>query len=182
MAPLDMITFPVRPEWRAAARYVGHRQVGTWLREVVDDFMETGPGRYFPILPLDWHRERFKAIRTADGHAYGPHEVRGLVACCFGIYRGCYRIGADRQYEAQFTLAHVPTGRRFATLNRVRDCKALAEALAPLRMHWHLSDPDKVVGADVERFNALVREYEKAAEPVHLVFWSGVGGRVGDRR
>jgi hypothetical protein len=168
MAPLHTLTLTVPPEWRQAARYAGHRHVKTWLECVVEDFLETGPGRYFPILPLDWHRGAFHAIRTSDDVNYAPHDVRGLVAGPFGIFKGIYRIYADPLYQESFTLTHTPTGRRLAVLDRVRSCKQLAEALAPLRMHWHLADPDRVGGEDVERVNALVREYEQADLPERL--------------
>jgi len=163
----DAVTLALRPAWQAAARYTG-RPVAAWIAAVVEDYLRNGAGRFFPLLPLDWHREGFKAIRTDDGKTYGPHDVRGLVACCFGIYRGCYLIRDDPAREPEFTLAHVPTGRRLAVLDRVRSCKRLAEVLAPLRMGWHEIDPGKVCGADVERFNALVAEYERAALPLRL--------------
>ncbi|HEX3529171.1 MAG TPA: hypothetical protein VH988_19100 [Thermoanaerobaculia bacterium] len=173
----DTVTLPTRPEWRQAAHYAGHRYVWTWLREVVEEFLETGPGRFFPILPLDWHRSTFKAIRTHDGKTYGPHEVRGLVARCFGIYRGRDVIRADPKHDHAFTLSHIPTGRRLATLERVRSCKRLAEALAPLRMNWHAIDPERVAGTDAAKVAALVKEYETAAFPIRPVYTAGVGGR-----
>ena len=179
---METLTLPARPEWHQAARYAGHRHVAAWVRSVVGDFLETGPGRFFPILPLDWHRSTFKAIRTDDGKTYGLHEVRGLVAGPFGIHRGCHVIRADPERDATYTLAHVPTGRRLATLDRVGACKRLAEVVAPLRMNWHEGDPDQVAGADAERVNALVKEYERAALPPGLRDdrerrHAGVGGR-----
>jgi len=175
---LDTLTLPTRPEWLQAARYAGHRHVAAWVRAVVGDYLETGPGRFFPILPLDWHRGAFQAIRTDDGKTYTPHEVRGLVARCFGIYRGCHIADSSKG----FTLAHVPTGRQLATLDRVGACKRLAEAVAPLRMNWHAIDPDQVGGADAGKVNALVKEYEHAALPASLRDdrdrpHAGVGGR-----
>src|SRR5437868_771637 len=100
---METLTLPVRPEWIQAARYVGHKDVRTWLRDVVDDFLETGPGRFFPILPLDWHRGAFQAIRTDDGNTFAPHEARGLVARCFGIYRGRDVIRTDPERDHEFT-------------------------------------------------------------------------------
>jgi hypothetical protein len=167
------VTLPTRPEWLQAARYAGHRHVAAWVRSVLGDFLETGAGRFFPILPLDWHRSTFQAIRTADGHTYSAHEVRGLVSGPFGIYAGSYIAGASRG----FTLAHVPTGRKLATLGRVRSCKRLAEALAPLRMGWHQTDPERVAGADAEKVNALVARFELDAIPPRLDTCAGVGGR-----
>jgi len=174
---LDTLTLPARAEWLQAARYAGHRHVAAWVRSVVGDFLETGPGRFFPILPLDWHRGAFQAIRTDDGKTYAPHEVRGLVACCFGIYRGRDVIRADPERDHEFTLTHIPTGRQLATLDRVGACKRLAEAVAPLRMNWHDIDPERVAGADAGKVNALVKEYQAAAFPVRPVYTAGVRGR-----
>jgi hypothetical protein len=172
---LDTIALPVPAEWHQAARYAGHRHVAAWVRSVVGDFLETGPGRFFPLLPLVWHRGTFQAIRTDDGNTYAPHEVRGLVAGPFGIYAGSYVVGAPRG----FTLAHVPTGRKLAVLDRVRSCKRLAEVVAPLRMGWHEVDPEKVGGADAGKVNALIAAHERAARPPEP---SGVCAGVGGRR
>jgi hypothetical protein len=174
---LDTLTLPTRPEWLQAARYAGHRHVAAWVRSVVGDFLETGPGRFFPLLPLDWHRGAFQPIRTDDGKTYGPHEVRGLMAGPFGIYRGRDVIRADPERDHEFTLTHIPTGRQLATLDRVGACKRLAEALAPLRMNWHATDPDQVAGDDAAKVAALVKEYEAAANPIRPVYTAGVRGR-----
>jgi hypothetical protein len=173
MAP-DTLTLPVPPEWHQAARYAGHKSVNTWVRSVVQDFMVTGPGRFFPILPLVWTRGTFNAIRTRDGDTFKPHEVRGLMVGPFGIYSGCHLVGFR---SGGFTLTHIPTSRRLARLKMVRECKRLAEALAPLRMRWHDTDPDQVGGSDSERVNALVKEHEAAAFPIRPVYTAGVGGR-----
>jgi hypothetical protein len=124
------ISYP--PAWCQTALYAGHRQVKTWVHSVVEGFLETGPGRFFPLLPLVWHRGTFQAIRTADCTTYGPHEVRGCISGPFGIYAGCYFIRADPRREEGFTLAHVPTGRKLATLDLAGACKRLAGELAPL--------------------------------------------------
>ena len=176
---LDTITLPVPPEWHQAARYVGHKSVSTWVRCVVEDFLEAGPGRFFPLLPLAWTRSTFKAIRTDDGTTYRPHEVRGLVAGPFGIYSGCHLVGFR---SGGFTLVHVPTSRRIARLERVRSCTRLADALAPLRVRWHETDPERVSGPDSEKGTGLVAEYERAALPPRLRpgfehRCAGVGGR-----
>jgi hypothetical protein len=70
------------------------------------------------------------------------------VARCFGIYRGRDVIRADPERDITKALAHVPTGRQLAMLDRVGACKRLAEAVAPLRMNWNAIDPDRVAGAD----------------------------------
>jgi hypothetical protein len=177
METLETVSLPIPPEWRAAARYVGHKHVAAWVRCVVEDFLETGPGRFFPLLPLVWHRGTFQAIRTADCTTYGPHEVRGCISGPFGIYAGCYFIRADPRREEGFTLAHVPTGRKLATLDLAGACKRLAGELAPLRMGWHETDPERVTGPDSAKVNAIVARYERDAIPVRSDAYAGVGGR-----
>jgi hypothetical protein len=176
---LDTLTLSIPPAWPQVARYLGHRDTRAWVRSVVADALESSPLRFVPILPLDWHRGTFKAIRTPDGAAYEPHDVRGLISGPFGLYAGGSFIRSDPRRETGFTLAHVPTGRRLASLDRVRSCRRLAEELAPLRMNWHRDDPEKVGGADVPRVNALVAQYERAARPPEP---SGVCAGVGGRR
>jgi hypothetical protein len=177
VATLETVTLPIPPEWRAAARYIGHKHVAAWVRCVVEDFLETGPGRFFPLLPLVWHRRTFQAIRTADCTTYAPHEVRGLVSGPFGIYAGCYFIRTDPRREEGFTLAHVPTGRKLATLDLAGACKRLAEELAPLRMGWHHTDPERVTGPDSAKVNAIVARHERDAVPIRSDAHAGVGGR-----
>jgi hypothetical protein len=169
------ISYP--PAWCQAARYAGHRHVRTWVHAIIEDFLETGPGRFFPLLPLVWHRGTFQAIRTTDGTTYGPHEVRGCISGPFGIYAGCYFIRADPRREEGFTLAHVPTGRKLATLDLAGACKRLAGELAPLRMGWHEVDPERVTGPDSAKVNAIVARYERDAIPVRSDAYAGVGGR-----
>jgi hypothetical protein len=175
---LDILTLSIPPAWSQVARYLGHRETRAWVRSVVADALESSPLRFVPILPLDWHRGTFQPIRTDDGKTYARLDVRGLVSGPFGIYRGGDLI-REPERETGFTLAHVPTGRRLASLDRVRSCKRLAEELAPLRMGWHRDDPEKVGGVDVPRVNALVTKYERAARPPEP---SGVCAGVGGRR
>lgn len=61
------------------------------------------------------------------------------------------------------TLAHIPTGRTFATLALRKSCMALAAELAGLTIDWQETDPEKVLmGApDQGKVQALVRLYEK---------------------
>jgi hypothetical protein len=95
---------------------------------------------------------------------YGPHEVRGCISGPFGVYQGIYLVG----HLSGYTLTHVPTGRKLATLDLAGSCKRLAGELAPLRMGWHEVDPEKVGGADAEKVNVLVRKYEREALPPGL--------------
>jgi hypothetical protein len=76
-----------------------------------------------------------------------------------------------------FTLAHLPTGRKLATLDRARDCRKLAEELAGLRICWHQIEPEKVGGPDSEKVTALIARYEEAAHLVRSHYTAGVGGR-----
>ena len=172
---LDTITLPVPPKWHQAARYLGHKNVRVWVRCVVEVFLETG-GRFFPILPLKWKRTTFDAIQAKwgqGGQEYAPHEVRGWTSGPFGIYHGCHVAGSSEG----FTLAHLPTGRKLATLNLARDCRKLAEELAGLRIGWHQIEPEKVGGPDSEKVTALIARYEEAAHPVRSHYTAGVGGR-----
>ena len=173
---LATITLSVPPAWHQAARYLGHKSVRVWVRCVVEDFLETG-GRFFPLLPLKWRRTTFDAVQT-DGHAYAPHEVRGWTSGPFGLHHGCHVAGSTKG----FTLAHLPTGRKLATLDRAGTCKKLAEELAGLRVGWHRTDPEKVGGPDSEKVTALIARYEEAAVPPRLRpgfehKCAGVGGR-----
>src|SRR5947207_1022239 len=120
MDRLETVTLSVPSEWHQAARYVGHKHVQTWIECVVEDFLESGPGRFFPILPLEWHRGRFDAFRTVDGKDFAPQEVPGLIAGPFGIYKGTRFARTYPPSRIDFTLAHLPTGgRQIAVLNRV---------------------------------------------------------------
>jgi len=175
---MDTITLSVPPAWRQVARYLGHRDVRTWIRDVVGDILEVRPLCYVPILPLVWRQEIFKARRTRDGESYAFHEVQGLISGPFGIYRGCYYIPAEPRHEHGFTLAHVPTGERLATLDKVKRCKRLAEELAPLPgIAWHLADPERTHIERSERATDLLCEYERAAQPERSTEHAGVGRR-----
>jgi len=127
------------------------------------------------VSPLRWHRGTFSALRSEDGTTCALRPVSGPVAGAFGIYKGHVNV---RLTSPAFTLAHVHTGRSLATLPLQRACKKLAEDLAPLRMHWEQTDPDRVAGADAERIRFIVRDHEEASRPQHLIGWSGVGGRL----
>jgi hypothetical protein len=165
------ISYP--PAWCQAARYAGHRQVKTWVYELVETFLRIGPGRFYPISPLTWKRGTFQAIRTVDGTTYALHEVKGVISGPFGVYQGIYLV----RHRDGYTLTHIPTGRKLATLNRAGECKRLAGELVGFRMNWHETDPEKVAGADAKRVNALVSRYEQAALPVRSDAYAGVGRR-----
>jgi len=158
----ETITLPIRPEWRAAVAYLGHPDLAEWLGEVIDDFLETGAGRFYPLLPLAWHEQSFEAMRSTDGHTYTPHPVRGLVAGPFGVFRGSYISPTDPKLDSStFTLCHVPTGRNIATLSRLRDCKRLAEELAALPYVWHTTEAERVLNSHEEAgpYRDIVRRY-----------------------
>ena len=125
-------------------------------------------------MALLWHRGTFSALRSEDGTTCALRPVSGPVAGAFGIYKGHVNV---RLTSPAFTLAHVHTGRSLATLPRQKSCKRLAEDLAPLRMNWEQTDPDRVAGADAERIRFIVRDHEEASRPQHLIGWAGVGGR-----
>jgi hypothetical protein len=83
----------------------------------------------------------------------------------FGIYRGGYFISEDPKRDTEYTLAHVPTGRKIATLDRLRSCKRLAEELAPLRMGWLQTDLDRTGGEDTAKAADIIRDHTRAAWP-----------------
>jgi len=175
---MDTITLAIPPAWRQVALYLGHRDVRSWIRDVVGDILEVRPLRFVPILPLKWRQETFKVRRTTDGTTFAPHEVQGLISGPFGIYRGCYFIPAEPRHEHGFTLAHVPPGEPLATLDKVRRCKRLAEELAALPgISWHLADPERTRIERSERAIDLLREYERAAQPKRSTEHAGVGRR-----
>jgi hypothetical protein len=175
---LDTITLSIPPAWRQVAQYLGFRSVGAWIRDVVEDVLDVKPLRFVPLLPLKWRQESFKVRRTTDGATYALHEVLGLISGPFGIYSGGSFIPAVPSHEHVFTLAHVPTGERLATLDKVRRCKRLAKELAPLPgIAWHLADPERVRIEHSERAVDLIRDYQRAAQPERSTEHAGVGRR-----
>jgi hypothetical protein len=170
------ISLQIPSAWLQIAAYAGHKDVRAWIRSVVDDVLETGPLRFVPILPLVWARATFKAVRE-ESRVYALHEVSGWVSGPFGIYRGFYFMTEHPERDDGFTLTHLPTGRKIATLNRLRSCKRLAEELAPLRMGWHHSDAERTGGGaeDVAKATDLIRDYTRAAWPEPSTKCAGVG-------
>jgi hypothetical protein len=159
-------TITIRPtqeqaeRWRAAAQYDGARSVGTWLASLAAERLRY-LGRYVPRMPLVWRPGRFR-LRKPDGSE--GEEVAGIVAGPFGVSRN----------DESFTLTHVPTGCRLATLTQQRRCKFLARELAGLRVDWKATDPEAVNGPDMRKaWDAIYAARRSAYPDAHPISIAG---------
>ena len=71
--------------------------------------------------------------------------------------------GAGEPGCSRFSLVHLPTRRVIDSLPLRKSCMALAAELAPLRVDWRETDPEKVLGAaeDREKVQELIRLFGK---------------------
>jgi len=106
--------------WLDLAEYTG-KNLGGWLRLVVDHYLTADPGRFIPFPPITFQRGAFEV----EGWT-----VRGYVDGPFGAYKR----------PEGFVLVHLPAERPLATLPRLKDCESAAEELADLTMRWDLPD------------------------------------------
>ncbi|MBW8878331.1 MAG: hypothetical protein JF614_25485 [Acidobacteria bacterium] len=120
--------------WKQAADGVGHMEVGTWLAEAADRYLEA-VARAGKLVPMGWRRAVF-SVRLASGEMA---PVSGSVSHPFAYYRGT-DAGADR-YSGFFTLVYYPSGRIIATLRSAAQCRSLASELARLWVRWGGSEP-----------------------------------------
>src|SRR6185369_9407856 len=74
--------------WGGAAQYDGAPSIAAWLASLASARLRY-LGRYVPRLALRWRRARFNALRLPYFNAPEAtlHEVNGIVAGCFGIYK-----------------------------------------------------------------------------------------------
>src|SRR4029079_18994891 len=94
MATRKMTTVSVRvsrqqaARWGGAAQYEGVASVGAWLASLASARLRY-LGSFVPRLVLRWRRAHFNALRLPYFNAPEAtlHEVNGIVAGCFGIYK-----------------------------------------------------------------------------------------------
>jgi hypothetical protein len=165
---LETIALPIPPLCRAVAAYTGFRDVRSFVLDVVEDYVFTGPGRFVPVLPLVWRMASFHVLLAPEGNADGPlvrTEVSGPISGPFGIYRGNpWLPGSPKGAARGFLLVHLPTARRMIHLGRMSSCKALAGELAALRLRLDLEDPEEVIlgQPDADKVPPIFKRYRSA--------------------
>ena len=169
MARRKMIDFAVRAtpqqaaRWAGAAQHDGARNVGAWLASLATERLRY-LGRYVPRMALRWRRAHFNALRLPYFNAPEAtlHEVNGIVAGCFGIYK-------DQEEDQRpkpppvFNLVHVPTGSHLAKLPLRKSCKTLARELAMLKVTWETSVPEEVTGPEMWKVHDAIGRAHRAA-------------------
>ena len=170
MARRKMIDFTVRAtpqqaaRWGGAAQHDGAPNVAAWLATLATARLRY-LGRFIPRMALRWHRAHFNALRLPYFNAPEAtlHEVNGIVAGCFGIYKD--REGEDLRprMPTEFHLVHVPTGSHLAKFRTRKACKTLARELAMLKVNWEASVPEEVPGPDWPRALDAIRRANGAA-------------------
>ena len=154
MARRKMIDFTVRAtpqqaaRWGGAAQHDGARNVGAWLASLASARLRD-LGRYVPRIALRWRRAHFNALRLPYFNAPEAtlHEVNGIVAGPFGIYKD-EDDGLRPRRPPTFHLVHVPTGSHLANLPLRKRCKTLARELGTYRVNWDASVPEEVPGPE----------------------------------
>lgn len=108
-------------------------------------FPREKPGEPQPS-PLTWKLGTFRVLIAENNRREELHEiqVRGPVSSPFGVFKGNGR-GPAPPGHSFFSLIHLPTGRLMITLSQRRQCMAMAAELAPLRVPWQETDPEKVL-------------------------------------
>jgi hypothetical protein len=106
--------------WLDLADYTGF-SFDRWLREIVHEYLTTGPGRLIPSPPIHFRRGTFEVEGA---------PVRGYVGGPFGAYK----------QRGRFVFVHLPSGRPLARLRRLWDCGCAADELADLKMRWDLPE------------------------------------------
>src|SRR6476646_6279276 len=157
MARRKMIDCTVRAapqqaaRWGGAAQHDGARNVGAWLASLATARLRY-LGRYVPRMVLRWRRAHFNALRLPYFNAPEAtlHEVNGIVAGPFGIYKDEEDDRRPR-IPPDFHLVHVPTGSHLAKLRRRKECKTLARQLATFKVNWDASVPEEVPGPEWSR-------------------------------
>lgn len=138
----QFITLEVTFFWQEAARYTRHPSIEAWLKEVVWDYLDNGPGRFIPFFqPLHWEHKRFTV-------QIGEEAVRvlGYVSGPFAIYRALPsgELPGKGQAAPGFCLVHLPTGVRLVHLRDQWACQRAADELVSLDVRWDLADRKKL--------------------------------------
>lgn len=158
------ITFRVNDakaeRWRVAARYFGYPNVSAWLYALAQGKVKE-LGDELPEEALVWKKGILRVeMRGMTPSRQGVHEISGLVAGPFGIYRGTSRSHGE-DWNHCFTLAHLPSAYAYVTLKRLRDCKELARRLYRLRVRWHEAEHDKITGPGWFEAGETVRQFRE---------------------
>ena len=168
MASRKMTTLTVRvsrqqlARWGGAAQYDGARNVGAWLASLATARLRA-LGRYVPRLVLRWQRSLFNALRLDRRGEVGPHEVSGIAAGPFGIYKDPREPLPGPEPPPVFHLVHVPTGSHLAKLPLRKRCKSLARELATYKVNWTTDVPEEVNGPEMYRARDAIRRAQHAA-------------------
>src|SRR6476646_4991800 len=163
MATRNMTTVTVHAtrqqlaRWGGAAQHDGARNVGAWLASLATERLRH-LGRFVPRMALRWRRAHFNALRLPYFNAPEAtlHEVNGIVAGPFGIYRDEEDEDLRPRRPPTFNLVHVPTGSHLAKLPLRKRCKTLARELRTYRVNWDASVPEEVPGPEWSRALAAI--------------------------
>lgn len=170
MATRKMTTVTVRvtrqrlARWGGAAQHEGAPNVAAWLSRLATERLRH-LGSFVPRLVLRWRRSHFKALRLPYFNAPEAtlHDVSGLVAGPFGIYKDQEREDLRPRMPPVFHLVHVPTGSHLAKLPLRRSCKNLARELAPFKVNWDAAVEEEVPGPDWRLVLDAISRAQRAA-------------------
>jgi hypothetical protein len=165
---METIALPVPPLWHAVAAYCRFPDVRAFVLDIVERYVFIGPGRFVPVLPLVWRMASFHVLLAPGVDSAEPlvrTEVSGPISGPFGIFRGKPWLPRSPKGAAPgFLLVHLPTGRRMIHLGRLSSCKALAEALAGLRLRLDLDVAEEVIlgQPDADKVPAIFEHYRRS--------------------
>jgi hypothetical protein len=170
MATRKMTTVTVRASrqqlarWGGAAQYEGAASIGAWLASLASARLRY-LGSFVPRLVLRWRRSPFNALRLPYFNAPEAtlHEVSGIVAGPFGIYKDPREPLPGPEPPPVFHLVHVPTGSHLAKLPLRKRCKSLARELATYRVTWDTAVPEEVTGPEMWKVHSAIRQAQTAA-------------------
>ena len=170
MATRNMTTVTVRASrqqlarWGGAAQHDGAPNVGAWLASLASARLRD-LGRFVPRMALRWRRAHFNALRLPYFNAPEAtlHEVNGIVAGPFGIYKDKEDEDLRPRMPPGFNLVHVPTGSHLAKLRQRKACKTLARELGTYRVNWDATVPEEVPGPEWSRALATINRANRIA-------------------
>jgi hypothetical protein len=146
--------------WRTAARYLGYPSVSAWLYALAQEKVKE-LGNELPEEVLVWKKGTLRVeMRGSTPERQGIHQIPGLMAGPFGIYRGTSWSHGEA-WDDCFTLALLPSAYAYVMLKRLRDCKELARRLYRLRVRWHEADQAKINGPDELEAGEIVVRFRK---------------------
>jgi hypothetical protein len=98
--------------------------------------------------PLTWKRRDFAVLEPCGmvDRRYAV-AVSGVVAGPFAIYKSPHSMG--------FTILHLPTQAQIIELALQKVCREAAERFAALDLNWWTSNPEEVIGPDLQEMRNL---------------------------